>query len=72
MRKLQYRSGDDWDGKNNPRNPVPQPESFLNPRPLWDAAVARVLRGNPLFQLDRLCRLRALLHLEPHIKGKPK
>ena len=42
----------------------------LNPRPLWDACVARVMRGNPLFEWNRLCHLRSLLHREPHIRGK--
>ena len=66
----QYRDGDDWDGKNRPRKPVEKPKTFANPRPLWDACVARALRGNPLFEWNRLCRLRQLLHIEPHIRGK--
>ncbi len=66
----QYRDGDDWDGKNRPRKPVEKPKTFANPRPLWDAAVARALKKNPLFKLRRLNRLRSLLHREPHIRGK--
>ena len=54
----------------------------LNPRPLWDACVARVFaekgkagRGlsaeaRSLFKLRRLNALRKLLHREPHIRGK--
>ena len=118
IRVPQYRDGDDWDRKNSPRHPQPQPNHWLtgkeaedfiarqpaaaesglakedwnasreggkvsaaaevgvkrhaccNPRPLWDAAVARALRGNPLFQGERLCHLRRLLHREPHISGR--
>ena len=66
----QYRDGDDWDRKNSPRNPQPKPAKFCNPRPLWDACVSRVMRGNPLFEWNRLCHLRKLLHREPHIRGK--
>ncbi len=47
-------------------------EFMENPRPIWDAAVARVMRGNPLFRLSRLNKLRKILHLEPHISGKPR
>ena len=123
----QYRDGDDWDGKNHPRQnirlakqaefeqqraefehrPAGQKsqaemkketagagqvergagqeaavggasgergksggEFIYNPRPIWDACVARVMRGHPLFCWRRLNALRKLLHREPHVRGK--
>ena len=45
-------------------------EFVYNPRPLWDACVARAMKKNRLFRLRRLNRLRSLLHIEPHIRGK--
>lgn len=59
MKVPQYRDGDET-----------KEDCPVNPRPIWDACVAKVMRGNPLFALPRLNHLRSLLHREPHIRGK--